>query len=211
MGGGGFTVCSFYRECSHALSYFSGTDWLLCDRTVVEKNIILGVSRGGGYAFTTILSRYSVCWEGIYTPYGLGRLAWNALLMMKHYSLDWWFGIRSGRQKFFRSGTQCGEIKESIEHTFFQCPLYELIESYMVLMLQGQFFVLDAFHLCSNVSLLLNRRKPYVVLYLLAVMDGGMDNQDELSSRIINSLPIIWSFSSRSGCWGRDFLPRTLL
>lgn len=139
----GVAVCSFYRECIHALSYFSGTDWPLWDRTVVEKNIISGVSRGRG-AFTTFWSRYSVFWEGIYTPYGLGRLAWNALLIMKHYSLDWWFGIRSGRQKFFRSGTRRGEIKESIEHTFFQCPLCELIENYMLLMLQRQFFVLDA-------------------------------------------------------------------
>lgn len=57
-------------------------------------------------------------------------------------------------------------------------PLYELIEDYMVRMMHEQSFILEASAICSNVSSLSNRRKHYVLLYLLDVMQM-VDNEDD--------------------------------
>lgn len=72
-----------------------------------------------------------------------------------------------------KSLTQHG-MKESIEYAFFHClfvcPLCELIEGFIVCMLHGQFFALDASTICKSMFFLANRRKHFVLLYLLAMM-----------------------------------------
>lgn len=156
-------------------------------------------------------------------------MGWDASLMMSHtltclmIQNVLWVSKRS-----FTTGLvglpECvwyGEMGESIKHIFFHCsvicPLCELIEGYMVCMMHGKFFFLDASSVCSNANLLLDRRRHYVFLCFLAVMwmVVWMTRMDEVhgalpfSSHWLHSFGTSWS--SRSGWWERDFLPRTLL
>lgn len=69
---------------------------------------------------------------------------------------------------------RCGDWEESIEHAFFHCdvvqPLCRLIEGYMVRVLDGKFFVLEASSVCSNVVPSISRDQHYVLLCLLGIM-----------------------------------------
>ena len=69
---------------------------------------------------------------------------------------------------------RCGDLEETISHTFFHCPvvrpLCKLLEGYMVCILNGKFFVLEASSVCSNVVPKLNRLEHSVFLCLLGVM-----------------------------------------
>ena len=69
---------------------------------------------------------------------------------------------------------RCGDLEETIGHAFFHYPvvrpLCKLLEGYMVRILNGKFFVLEASSVCSNVVPKLNRQEHYVFLCLLGVM-----------------------------------------
>ena len=69
---------------------------------------------------------------------------------------------------------RCGDLKESIDHAFFHCPvvrpLCNFLEGYMICILNGKFFVLKASSVCSNVVPKLNRQEHYVILCLLGIM-----------------------------------------
>lgn len=77
--------------------------------------------------------------EGNIAFCGLGRPGWNTSLMTRHPSLGWLLG---------------NEMVEFIEHAFFHCmvmrSLCAFVEDYIVRMLLGQFFVLEAISIWSN-------------------------------------------------------------
>ncbi len=102
--------------------------------------------------------------------------------MTRLLSPGWSFGMPSGsarnclqRNKVISPECgRCGDLEETISHTFFHCPvvqpLCKLLEGYMVRILNGKFFVLEASSVCSNVVPKLNRQEHYVFLCLLGVM-----------------------------------------
>ena len=55
-------------------------------------------------------------------------------------------------------------------HSLVARPLCKLFEGYMIRILNGMFFALEASSVCSNVMLLLNRSEHYLFLCLLGVM-----------------------------------------
>ena len=69
---------------------------------------------------------------------------------------------------------QCGAWEESIDHAFFHCPVVrlrcKLLERYMVRILNGKFFVLEANFVCSSVIPKLNRQEHYVFLCFHSIM-----------------------------------------
>ena len=62
----------------------------------------------------------------------------------------------------------CSALEETIVHAFFHCPvvqlLCKLLEGFMVYILNGKFFVLEASSVCSNVVPKLNRQEHCVSL-----------------------------------------------
>ena len=80
----------------------------------------------------------------------------------------------SARQAILPECGLCGDLEETMSDAFFHCPvvrpLCKLLEGYMVRILNGKFFVLEASSVCSNVVLKLNRQEHYVFLCLLGVM-----------------------------------------
>ena len=87
-----------------------------------------------------------------------------------------WVGKKlfSAQQAILPECGRCGDLEESIDHVIFHCPvvrpLCKLLEGYMVRILKGKFFVLEASSVCSNVVLRLNRQEHYVFLCLLVVI-----------------------------------------
>ena len=87
-----------------------------------------------------------------------------------------WVGKKlfSVQQAILPECGRCGDLEETIGHAFFHCPvvrpLCKLLEGYMVRILNGKFFVLEASSVCSNVVLKLNRQEHYVFLCSLSVM-----------------------------------------
>lgn len=69
---------------------------------------------------------------------------------------------------------RCGGAVESLGFIFFDCsvvrPLCKLIEGYMVRVLGGKSFVLEARSVCSNVVPQMKRNEHYVFLCLLGIM-----------------------------------------
>ena len=65
---------------------------------------------------------------------------------------------------------QCGDMEGSILYTYFHClvvqPLCKFLEGYMVCILNGKFFVLEASSVCSNMVPSQNRSEHYVFLCL---------------------------------------------
>ena len=117
-----------------------------------------------------------------------GRLLWPWAPRMRCLNKDeaslTWLVIRnalwvskklfSAQQAISPECDWCGDLEESIGHAFFHCPvvqpLYKLLEGYMVRILNGKFFVLEASSVCSNVVPKLNRQEHYVFLCLLGAM-----------------------------------------
>ena len=69
---------------------------------------------------------------------------------------------------------RCSAVEESIDHAFFHClvvqPQCKLLEGFMVRILNGKFFILEASFVCNNVVPKLNRQEHYVFLCLLGIM-----------------------------------------
>ena len=112
---------------------------------------------------------------------------------------------------------RCGDLEETISHAFFHCPvvrpLCKLLEGYMVRILNGKFFVLEASSVCSNVVPRLNRQEHYVFLCLLGVMRVVMwtTRKKELYETSLFLLRPWWHFTntkskSKSGLRERDSL-----
>ena len=117
-----------------------------------------------------------------------GRLLWPWAPRMRCLNNDeaslTWLVIRnalwvdkklfSAQQAISPECGRCGDLEETIGHVFFHCPvvrpLCKLLEGYMVRILNGKFFVLEASSVCSNVVPKLNRQEHYVFLCLLGVM-----------------------------------------
>ena len=117
-----------------------------------------------------------------------GRLLWHWALGMRCLNNDeaslTWLVIRNvlwvGKKLFLAQQvispecSRCGAWEESIDHAFFHCPvvrpLCKLLEGYMVRILNGKFFVLEASSVCSNVVPKLKRQEHYVFLCLLGIM-----------------------------------------
>ena len=86
-----------------------------------------------------------------------------------------WVGKKlfSAQQAISPECGRCGDLEESVDHAF-HWPvvrlLCKLLEGYMVRILNGKFFVLEASSVCSNVIPRLNRQEHYVFLCLLGIM-----------------------------------------
>ena len=63
---------------------------------------------------------------------------------------------------------RCGDMEESIKHAFFHYSvvrlLCKLLEGYMVCILNGRFFILEASSVCSNMVLSLKNRNTMCLL-----------------------------------------------
>ena len=87
-----------------------------------------------------------------------------------------WVGKKlfSAQQVISPKCGRCGDLEETIDHAFFHCPvvqpLCKVLDGYMVCILNGKFFVLEASSVCSNVVPKLNRQEHYVFLCLLCIM-----------------------------------------
>ena len=87
-----------------------------------------------------------------------------------------WFGKRLFTAQLAIS-PECGRciaLEETIDHAFFHCPvvqaLCKLLEGFMLRILNGKFFVLEASSVCSNVIPKLNRPAHYMFLCLLGIL-----------------------------------------
>ena len=87
-----------------------------------------------------------------------------------------WVGKKlfSAQQAISPECGRCSDLEKSMDHAFFHClvmqPLCKLLEGYMVRILNGKFFILEASSVCSNVVPKLNRQEHYVFLCLLGIM-----------------------------------------
>ena len=172
--------CPFYRECRHALRVLSRLQTGLSDsRPLSSRALYQCLVRGAAS-------------DGLIGELGVteaeGRLLWPWAPRMRclnndEASLTWlvirnalWVGKKlfAAQQVISPECGRCGDLEETISHTFFHCPvvrpLCKLLEGYMVRILNGKFFVLEASSVCSNVVPKLNRPEHYVFLCLLGVM-----------------------------------------
>ena len=168
--------CPFYRECRHALRVLSRLQTGFSDsRPLSSRALYRCLVRGAAS-------------DGLIGELGVteaeGRLLWSWAPRMRclnndEASLTWlviwsalWVGKKlfSPQQAISPECDRCGDLEETIGHTFFHCPvvrpLCKLLEGYMVRILNGKFFVLEASSVCSK----LNRQEHYVFLCLLGVM-----------------------------------------
>ena len=172
--------CPFYRECRHAWKVLSRLQTGLSDSQPLSSRALCRCFVSGGAS------------DGLIGELGVtevdGRLLWpwaTGKTCLNNYeaSLTWlitrnalWVGKKSfsAQQAISPECGRCGDLEESIDHAFFHCPvvrpLCKLLEGYMVRMLNGKFFVLEASSVCSNVVPRLNRQKHYVFLCLLGIM-----------------------------------------
>ena len=172
--------CPFYRECRHALRVLSRLQTGLSDsRPLSSRALYQCLVRGAAS-------------DGLIGELGVteaeGRLLWPWAPRMRclnndEASLTWlvirnalWVGKKlfAAQQVISPECGRCGDLEETIGHAFFHCPvvrpLCKLLEGYMVRILNGKFFVLEASSVCSNVVPKLNRLEHYVFLCLLGVM-----------------------------------------
>ena len=172
--------CPLYRECWHALKVLTRLQTGLSDSQPLSSRalyrcLVRGTASNG---LTGELGVMEV--EGrLLWPWAPGMRCLNneeaSLIWLVIRNTLWvskkWF---SAQQAISPECSQCGDLEESINHTFFHCPvmqpLCKLLEGYMVRILNGRFFVLEASSVCSNVVLRLNRQEHYVVLCLLGIM-----------------------------------------
>ena len=170
----------FYRKCWHALKVLSRLQTGLSDsRPLSSRALYRCLVRGTAN-------------DGLIGELGVteaeGRLLWPWVPRMRclnndEASLTWlvirnalWVGknLFAAQQAISPECGWCGDLEETIGHAFFHCPvvrpLCKLLEGYMVCILNGNFFVLEASSVCSNVVPKLNRQEHYVFLCLLGVM-----------------------------------------
>ena len=172
--------CPFYHECRHALKVLSrlltglSDSWPLSSRALYHCLVREATSDG----LISELSGMDV--EGrLLWPWAPGMrcfnndeasdtwlVIWNALCIGKK--------LFSAQQAILSECSGCGDLEESIDHAFFHClivqPVCKLLKGYMVRILNGKFFILEASSVCSNVVLRLNRQEHYVFLCLLGNM-----------------------------------------
>ena len=77
--------------------------------------------------------------------------------------------------QFRQSVTGAVHWRSLLKYAFFHCPvvvrpLCKFLEGFMVRILGGKFFVLEANSVCNNVVLKLNRQEHYVFLCLLGII-----------------------------------------
>ena len=150
--------CPFYRECRHALKVLS--------RPLSSRALYRCLVRGA--ASNGLIGELGV-------TEAEGRLLWPWAPRMRclnndEASLTWlvirkalWVGKKlfAAQQAISPECGRCGDL-ETIGHAFFHCPvvrpLCKLLEGYMVRILNGKFFVLEASSVCSNVVPKLNRQ-----------------------------------------------------
>ena len=172
--------CSFYRECRHALRAFLRVKESLSDTQSLSRKALYRVLVRVGVQDVQI--------EGLGLSRGERRLLWPWVPRMRclnnnEATLTWlvirgalWVSKRSCAAGLVASSecVRCGDSEESIEHAFVHCsaaqPLCKLIEGYMVRALHGQYFVLDASAVCSNVVPSLEKNEHYVLQCLLGIM-----------------------------------------
>ena len=167
----------FYRECRHALKVLSRLQTGLSDSRPLLSRALYRclVSRA---ACDILIGELGV-------TEAEGRLLWPWAPRMRclnndEASLTWlvirnalWIGKKlfAAQQAISPECGRCGDLEETIGHAFFHCPvvrpLCKLLEGYMVRILNGKFFVLEASSVCSNVVPKLNRQGHYVFLCLL--------------------------------------------
>ena len=196
--------CPFYRECRHALKVLSRLQTGLSDsRPLSSRALYRCLVRGAAS-------------DGLIGKLGVteaeGRLLWPWAPRMRclnndEASLTWlvirnalWVGKKlfAAQQVISPECGRCGDLEETISHAFFHCPvvrpLCKLLEGYMVRILDGKFFVLEASSVCSNVVPRLNRQEHYVFLCLLGVM------------RVV-----IWTTRKKELCEDESFPSQTLV
>ena len=168
--------CPFYCECRHALKVLSRLQTGLSDsRTLSSRALYRCLVRGAAN-------------DGLIGEEAEGSLLWPWAPRMRclnndEASLTWlvirnalWVGKKlfSVQQAISPECGRCGDLEETIGHAFFHCPvvppLCKLLEGYMVRILNGKFFVLEASSVCRKVIPKLNRQGHYVFLCLLGVM-----------------------------------------
>ena len=196
--------CPFYRECRHALKVLSRLQTGLSDsRPLSSRALYRCIVRGA--ASNGLIGELGV-------TEAEGRLLWPWAPRMRclnndEASLTWlvirnalWVGKKlfAAQQVISPECGRCGDLEETISHTFFHCPvvrpLCKLLEGYMVRILNGKFFVLEASSVCSNVVPRLNRQEHYVFLCLLGVM------------RVV-----IWTTRMKELCEDESFSAQTLV
>ena len=186
--------CPFCCKCRHALKVLSDS------RPLSSRALYQCLVRGAAS-------------DGLIGELGVmeaeGRLLWPWAPRMRclnndEASLTWlvirnalWVGkkLLAAQQAI---SPECGDLEETIGHAFFQCPvvrpLCKLLEGYMVHILNGKFFVLEASSVCSNVVPKLNRQEYYLFLCLLGVM------------RVV-----IWTTRKKELCEDESFSSQTLV
>ena len=196
--------CPFYRECQHALKVLSRLQTGLSDsRPLSSRALYHCLVRGA--ASDGLIGELSVTEVE-------GHLLWPWAPRMRclnndEASLTWlvirnalWVGKKlfSAQQAISPECGRCGYLEETIGHAFFHCPvvrpLCKLLEGYMVRILNGKFFVLEASSVCSNVVPKLNRQEHYVFLCLLCVMHV-----------------VIWTTRKKELCEDESFSSQTLV
>ena len=104
--------------------------------------------------------------------YGSGPPGWDASIITIPPSHGWSSRITSGLAIIFGAFSNFVSVYP-IEHDSFHClivqPLCKLLEGYMIHILGGYFFALEASYVCSNVVPLLNRKEHYVFLCELGI------------------------------------------
>ena len=164
--------CPFYRECLHALKVLSRLQTGLSDSRPLLSRALYRCLVSGAVS------------DGLIGELGVTEaeccLLWPWAPRMRclnndEASLTWlvirnalWVGKKlfSAQQAISPKCGRCGD--------FFHCPvvrpLCKLLEGYMVRILNGKFFVLEASSVYSNVVPKLNRQEHYVFICLLGVM-----------------------------------------
>ena len=172
--------CSFYRECRRALKVLL--------RVKERLSITQPLKRKALYRIIVRGAVHDDLAEGLGLTKGEARSVWPWPTGMKplnnnEASLSWriirnalWVG-----KKLFAAGlvispecVRCGDMEESLEHAFVHCsivrPVCQLVEGFMVRVLNVPFFALDASVMCSNVVPFQDKRKHYVLQCLLGIM-----------------------------------------
>ena len=172
--------CLFCCEHRNALKVLSRLQTGLSDSRLLSSRALYHCLVGGGASNDLIGELGMTVVEGC--------LLWPWAPRMRclnndEASLTWlviWNALWVGKKLFsvqlviLPECSRCGALEESIDHTFFHCPvvwpLCKLLEGYMVHILNRKFFVLEASSMCSNIVPKLNKQEHYVFLCFLSIM-----------------------------------------
>lgn len=160
---------SFYQECRNTMRYLLQVkDHFSSIQALSPRALYRWLLKINSWASSALQ-----IWS--FAPSHLSSPGWNVLITTKYHSPGC-VGKKLCAANLTISSecVRCGYLEEYIGHVFFQCsfarPLCRLTEVYIIRVLDGNFFALEANSVCTKVVPLLKRNQLYLLLCPLNIM-----------------------------------------